>query len=99
MVLISGTGSNALLLNPDGTTGRCGGWGHILGDEASGLQVSSTNDMMWYDAGFWIAQKAMKAVYDQEDNFEQINYDLSAVKKEILEHFGVSCLFSSSIFV
>lgn len=39
VALISGTGSVAWGLTPDGTEARAGGWGHLLGDEGSGYQV------------------------------------------------------------
>lgn len=39
LVLIAGTGSNALLSNPDGKVYSCGGWGNVLADEASGRLI------------------------------------------------------------
>ncbi|CAL1286074.1 unnamed protein product [Larinioides sclopetarius] len=74
IVLIAGTGSNSLLLNPDGTTARCGGWGHLLGDEASAM---------------WISQKAVKTIFDDEDNFVKCPYDTSKVRELMLQHFKV----------
>lgn len=40
VVCISGTGSNTLLINNRGEKFQCGGWGHLLGDEASAWGIS-----------------------------------------------------------
>ncbi len=37
---ISGTGSNTFGVNARGEAWRCGGWGHVLGDEASGYVIA-----------------------------------------------------------
>ncbi|WP_062514331.1 N-acetylglucosamine kinase [Halobacillus sp. KGW1] len=40
ILVISGTGSSAIGIAPDHRLHRCGGWGHILGDEGSGYYIS-----------------------------------------------------------
>jgi len=74
MVLIAGTGSNALLRNPDGATYSCGGWGSALADEAS---------------AWWISHRAVKIVFDNIDGLEKCPYDTSAVWSLIKSHFNV----------
>ncbi len=39
VIVISGTGSLALGINRRGERARCGGWGHLFGDEASGYDL------------------------------------------------------------
>ena len=78
VVLISGTGSNSLLVNPDGTIGRCGGWGHMLGDEGS---------------AFWVTQKALKTWFDDEDNMVKPPFSTDAIRDGAKEYFGVEDRF------
>ena len=42
IALISGTGSVAWGIDPDGRSRRAGGWGYLLGDEGSGYGVTRT---------------------------------------------------------
>ena len=52
IVAISGTGSNTFGVDASGHTWRCGGWGHILGDEG---------------AGYWLGLSAMRAAVAYRD--------------------------------
>ena len=55
VLLIAGTGSAAFGRSPGGTTGRCGGWGPIIGDEGSGT---------------WIGKRALSIVSAAADGRE-----------------------------
>jgi len=78
IVLIAGTGSNALLVNPDGSVHRCGGWGHFLGDEGG---------------AWWIAHKACKVYFDHVDNLNEAPADIHVVQELIFNHFDIKDRF------
>lgn len=78
IVLIAGTGSNTLLINPDGVVHRCGGWGHVLGDEGS---------------AFWISHRACKIYFDHLDNLEKSPHDIKLVEELIFAHFDIKDRF------
>ncbi|RWZ51412.1 ATPase [Halobacillus fulvus] len=40
VLVIAGTGSNAIGRDSNGRVYRCGGWGHLIGDEGSGYYIS-----------------------------------------------------------
>jgi len=78
IVLIAGTGSNALLVNPDRSVHRCGGWGHYLGDEGG---------------AWWIAHKACKVYFDHVDNLNNAPADINTVQELIFTHFNIQDRF------
>jgi len=74
IVLIAGTGSNCQLINDDFSGARCGGWGHFIGDEGS---------------AFFITHRALKTVFDHEDNLIECEFSTARVFEEMKLYFGV----------
>ncbi|KAA0159508.1 hypothetical protein FNF31_04747 [Cafeteria roenbergensis] len=56
LVLICGTGTMGEAFLPDGRAYRCGGWGHMLGDEAG---------------GYWVVHRALAAAFRADDGFDE----------------------------
>ncbi|XP_060527433.1 N-acetyl-D-glucosamine kinase [Cylas formicarius] len=71
---IAGTGSNTLLINPDGGKFQCRGWGHMLGDEGSAWHIS------------W---RAIKYCFDDLDRFEDAPHPIDAVWNLVRDHFRI----------
>uniref|UniRef100_F1KYW5 N-acetyl-D-glucosamine kinase n=1 Tax=Ascaris suum TaxID=6253 RepID=F1KYW5_ASCSU len=74
VVVVAGTGSSCRLLKADGTVCGVGGWGHQIGDGGS---------------GYWIANRAIRYVFDDEDGLSPSPYPITTVKRLLLEHFNI----------
>ncbi|KAK3595892.1 hypothetical protein CHS0354_014725 [Potamilus streckersoni] len=75
IVLIAGTGSNCQLVNSDNSAFRCGGWGHLMGDEGS---------------AYWITQLALKKMFDHEDSLCPSPFDTTIVSDIMKKYFKIS---------
>ncbi|XP_030747540.1 N-acetyl-D-glucosamine kinase [Sitophilus oryzae] len=74
VVCIAGTGSNTLLINPDGSRTQCGGWGNILSDEGSAWNI---------------AYLGIKYCFDDLDNFHKAPHPIDKVWTLIKRHFNI----------
>lgn len=74
MVLISGTVSNADLVNSDGSCYNCAGWGHFVSDEGG---------------AFHIAHRAVKTVFDDMGCLCKLPYPIEDFWNLIKEYFEV----------
>lgn len=77
-IAISGTGSNCRLVNNNGSSYTCGGWGHLIGDRGSATAI---------------AMDAIKYVFEARDNREPyLKYSTDHVLEKMLEYFAIEKL-------
>jgi len=74
IVLIAGTGSNLLLVNPDNSQYKCGGLSYLLGDQGS---------------AWWIAHQGICYCVNHRDNYELAPFPIDYVWECVQEHFGI----------
>lgn len=93
ILVIAGTGSTAFGIKGD-KEARCGGWGHLLGDEGSAYKISieAFKNMIYeYDFGLEMSELS-KAILD-ELNMKQVDeiiaFIYSATKDEIAGFAGL----------
>lgn len=76
--LIAGTGSNSLLVNPDHSVFRCGGWSYMLGDEGG---------------AWWISQRAVKIMFDEDDNISIPQHSSAVMRQCIQKYYNITNRF------
>lgn len=88
VLVLSGTGSCCYGQAPDGTIGKVGGWGHILGDKGSGYEIGlrALKACVYYldRDGEWsnLGQRVLRALQLNEPN-DLIGWVQFAAKNEI----------------
>ena len=101
--LIAGTGSNCIVLNPDGTQRQAGGWGHVLGDQGGGPREARTAesglDWKLIQRGAWgrlpaydTAMRAVRLTFCVEDGLVWPDTpvpDVTYVRAQIMDLFNV----------
>ena len=77
LVLISGTGSNSLIVNPNMKTFQCGGWGYMLGDEGS---------------AYILVRDAVKACINALEGFQPVLHPTDRIWKLLEDEWGVKSI-------
>lgn len=89
IVLIAGTGSNCALVNADGSSANCGGWGHLFGDEGSGYDIAATAIRLIFEiSDRYVACPAGSIDLLRQKMFEYFKVQTpSPSLKDMLNHF------------